>query len=409
MALRDLSKREKLLLQLVGKQPYLKNKDLSTIIGFKYAEYVSTLQKKLEKRGYLSGPFMFPDFGKIFRNRVSRVFAFVMFDKAYEEMRPVLEEIDCWTYFYPVEEGVFRKYMIGFMNTDLQELKRIFDYLKECGAIHYYHLFELEGNWKLINPTFLVDNSETPIEPDFNHLLDDISVPDLRWGSFAGISLNHVAQILLMHLWNGRGKCNLRRIVRIEKDFRKRRRVELKEMLRKERWEVKRKELKAELKELKGDLPLREFREVYQLLIDRDILEKVYYIYPFPRPRCSAFMLFLKCGSVETTKRTIFNFGKNVRIFTRVCMVQSVETEEWYGTIFAVGDPFLGGKLMTALDLYPEIVDRKLFPMRSYPSSKWKGQSIHLGGRYYNPEKQTLHFPYKIFYEKVKQKLEDIH
>jgi hypothetical protein len=406
MVRKDLSRREKLLLQLMGREPNLTNQELSGIIGFKYTEYVTTLQRKLERREYLGGPYMYPDFGKIFKNKVSRVFAFVMFDAPYEYIISMLQEINCWTYFFPLEEGVFKKYMVGFMNTDLSRLKRILDLLKDSQIIKYYHLFELDGNWKLINPTFLADEREASPEPDFGHLLEDVFVPDLSWGSFSGIALNKVAQVLIMRLWNGNGACDLRRIVRIEKKFKKRRRAELKELLRKEHLELKREELKAELRELRTvDLSLREFREANQLLMNRDILEKVYYIWPFPNPKCSRFMLFLRCDSVEATKRIIFNFGKDTRIFTRVCMVQSGERGEPYGVIYAVGDPFLGGKLMTELDRYDELVDRKLFPMRSYPPGRWKSQSILM--EYYDEERQTLEFPYEIFYEKVRQRLEE--
>ncbi|MGC1122098.1 MAG: hypothetical protein WBA22_13490 [Candidatus Methanofastidiosia archaeon] len=406
MVRKDLSRREKLLLQLMGREPNLTNQELSSIIGFKYTEYVTTIQRKLERREYLGGPYMYPDFGKIFKNKVSRVFAFVMFDSPYEYIISMLREINCWTYFFPLEEGIFKKYMVGFMNTDLTKLKRILDLLKDSQIIKYYHLFELDGNWKLINPTFLVNDREASPEPDFGHLLEDVPIPDLSWGSFSGIALNKVAQILIMRLWNGHGACDLRRIVRIEKKFKKIRRAELKELLRKEHLELKREELKAELRELRTvDLSLREFREAYQLLMDRDILEKVYYIWPFPNPKCSRFMLFLRCDSVEATKRIIFNFGRDTRIFTRVCMVQSVERGEPYGVIYAVGDPFLGGKLMTELDQYDELVDRKLFPMRSYPPGRWKSQSILM--EYYDEERQTLEFPYGIFYEKVRQRLEE--
>lgn len=406
MAQRDLSKREKLLLQLMGKYPDLTNEELSRIIGFKYAEYVSTLQKKLRKREYLVGPFMFPDWKRIFRNKVFRVYAFIMFDKTYDCIKSLLKEIDCWYIFYPLEEGIFRKYLVGFFNTDTENLRKIFDYLKNEGIIHYYHLFEQEDNWEIINPTFLIDDAEAPIEPDFEHLLDETSIPDLTYGSFTSISLDKVAQLLITHLCVGREGCDLKKIVRYEKNYRKEQRTILKEMLRKEKQEKTRKKLKAGLRELKGDLSLKEFREVYQLLIEHGVLQKVYYIWPFPRSTCSTFWLFLKGDSLEASKRAIFNFGREVRIFTRVCLVQSVETGERYGAVFATGDPFLGGKLMKALDQHDEIKDRKLFPVRSYPASYWEGQTVSIEG-YYNPETQTLDYPYNLFYERVKQKVEE--
>ncbi len=405
MVRKDLSGREKQLLQLLGTHPYLTNEELSRTIGFKYAEYVSTLQKKLQKREYLIGPYMEPDLGMIFKNTVTNVRAFIMFDKPYNYIKSLLKEIECWLSFLPLEEGLFRKYVVGFLSTDVQKLKNIFDYLTDNEVIQYYHFFEQKDKWKVINPTFLINGSEAPVEPDFDHLLDEISVPDLTCGPFVDVTLSKVAKTLIMYLWNGTGECDLRRIIRIEKKFRVQRRKELRDMLRKEKWDVRREELKTELRGLKGELPLREFKETYRLLMNHGVFEKIYYVWPFPPSKCSRFMLLLKCESLEDTKRIIFNFGRNTRIFTRVAMGQSVETGEWYGTIYAVGDPFLGGKLMTALDRYPEIVDRKLFPMRSYPSDKWETQSITM--EYYDPKMQSLTFPYDSYFERVKQRVEE--
>lgn len=405
MAQRDLSKKEKLLLQLMGRDPDLTNEELSTIIGFKYAEYVSTLQKKLRNREYLNGPFMFPDFKKIFRNRVCRVIAFIMFDTPYTYIKSLLQEVSSWIYFHPLEEGIFRKYMVGFINTDIPRLKRVFDCLEDEGIIQYYHLFEQEDNWKIINPTFLIDGKEAPIEPDFEHLLSETSLPDVQHGSFIGTPLSKVAQMLIEHLSLGREECDLKKIVRWEKNYRKEQRAALREMLKKEKGKSKKK-LRSKLKELKRGLSLKEFRETYQFLIENQILEKMYYTWPFPYSRCSQFWLFLKCNSLETTTRAIFNFGKDVRVSTRVSLIQSVETGAWYGLIYAVGDPVLGQKLMIALDKYPEIEDRKLFPIRTYPTSHWATQSLSID-EYYNSETQTLEYPYDLFYERVKQRVEE--
>lgn len=381
------------------------NEELCQIIGYKYAEYVSTLQKKLRQRGYLTGPLMFPDLGMLFKNQVSRIHAFVMFDTSYDHVRSLLKEIDSWFTFFPLEEGIFRKYLISFMNSNTHKLKKIFDYLTDKGAVKYYHLFEQVHKWRVINPTFLINGSEAPIEPDFDHLLDDISVPDLEYGSFADISLNKVSQFLVERLWNGDGGCDLKKIVRGEKNFREKRKAILKEMLKKEKREERRKEIKENLKEMKKELSLGEFREAYQLLVANNILEKMYYIWPFPQSKCSRYMLFLRFDSMEDTKRAIFNFGTQARIFTRVSIVQSVETKEWYGVIYVTGDPFLGKKLIAALDRCPKIEDKKFFPVRSFPSSHWDGQSISLG-EYYHPQTRTLDYPYGIFFERIRQKLE---
>ncbi len=406
MVRRDLSKREKHLLQLMGQQPNLTNEELCRIIGYKYTEYVSTLQKKLRKMGYFNGPLMYSDLGKIFQNRVTRVHAFIMFDTSYNYVRSLIQEIDCWLTFYPLEEGIFRKYMISFVNTDIKRLKDIFDYLKDQEAIRYYHLFEQKYNWEVINPTFLRDNEEAPIKPDFDHLSRETAVPDLQYSPFVNITLDKTSQVLVERLWIEHGGYDLKKIVRKEMDYRKMRRAELKEMLRNEKKEKKKKEIKFKLRDLEEKLSLRDFRKAYQFLMDHGVLEKVYYIYPFPLSRCSTFWLFVKCKSIEATKRVMFNFGRNVRIFTRVSLVQSMETGEWFGSIFATGDPFLGIELIAALDRCSEIEDRKLFPVRSFPPVHFAGQAISLEG-YYNRQTRTLHYPYDTFFERVKQKLEE--
>lgn len=406
MVRRDLSKREKHLLQLMGEQPYMTNEELCERIGYKYTEYVSTLQRKLRQMGYFDGPLMYPDLGRIFKNKVTRIHAFIMFDTSYDYVRPLIQEIDCWFTFFPLEEGIFRKYLISFMNTDTEKLEEIFDYLKEKGVIRYYHLFEQEHAWKVINPTFLIDSTEAPIWPDFDHLLEDVPVPDLRYGSFSNISLSKTAQILIEWLWAGRGECDLKKIVRTEMEYQENRKKELQEILIKEKNEKRKKEIKKDLKKLEGEPLLKDFRETYQKLFEHGVLEKTYYIYPFPRSECSTFWIFLRCGSTKDTKRVIFNFGRNKRIFTRVSLIRSVETGEWFGTIFVTGDPFLGIELIAALDRCPEIEDRKLFPVRSYPPSHFASQTISLEG-YYHQKIRTLRYHYDIFSERVKQKLEE--
>ncbi|MBU7032587.1 MAG: hypothetical protein HXS53_08650 [Theionarchaea archaeon] len=406
MLQRDLSKKEKLLLQLMGKQAYLANEDLCSIIGYKYTQYVSTLQKKLQKREYLIGPLMFADFGRIFRNRVCRVYAFIMFDTSYNYIRSLLQEIDCWLYFYPLEEGLFRKYFVGFMCNDTDKLNQIFEYLLQAGIIHYYHLFEQEGKWEVINPTFLLeDGTDAPIEPNFKGLLGDVVIPDLQYKSFVDISLTAMTS-LLEHLWVGRTGCNLKKMLIEEKKYREKRRKELKYLLISCPDEETAQKLKTELIELTGDPSLSEYRNTYNLLMDHDVLEKVYFVWPFPQSKCSQFILLLRCKSVAMTKRVMVNFGKNCRLFTRVAMLRSVTTGQWYGTIFATADPFLSGKLMTSLDACPEIEDRKLFPTRSFPSNQWASRSIPLEG-YYNPETQILEYPYDVYAKKIRQRLEE--
>lgn len=406
MVQKDLSSREKLLLQLLGENPHSTNEELSQAIGFKYAEYVATLRKRLQEREYLMGPYMRPDLGKLFKNHVRRVHAFIMFDCTYDSIRSIIREIDSWIIFYPLEEGIFGKYLVIFLNTDVLKLKKIFDYLLQQGVIRYYHLFHQEDRWKMIYPTFLIDGKEAPVEPNFDHLLDEIPFFDLKCGTFTNITLDKVARILIMQLWRGAGKCDLRKIVRIEEKFRSKRKKELKRLLKKEKWEIRRKEFKNELKELKGDLNLRDFRDSYNILIENDILEKFYFILPFPFSKCSQFIFFIRCEDYDLTKRAIFNFNINSRIFTQVSMVKSMETNEWYGAIYAAGDPFLEKKLMTSLDNFPQIKDRKLFPIRSYPPSYFENRSIPID-LYYDPQKQTFELPYKIFYKRVKQRLEE--
>jgi hypothetical protein len=57
------------------------------------------------------------------------------------------------------------------------------------------------------------------------------------------------------------------------------------------------------------------------------------------------------------------------------------------------------------MDDIPEIIEKKMFFLRTFPATYWKSQSISM--EYYDLENQELHFPYRSFFEAVECKVDE--
>jgi hypothetical protein len=62
--------------------------------------------------------------------------------------------------------------------------------------------------------------------------------------------------------------------------------------------------------------------------------------------------------------------------------------------------------LMQKLDTVDEIKEKELYQLRSYPGKYFFKQSFE--DKYYNFRNQTLEYPYPIYKEKIKERIDSI-
>ncbi|MBU7044821.1 MAG: hypothetical protein HXS54_00170 [Theionarchaea archaeon] len=368
----NLPLKRKSLLQYLGTNPNVTNEELTTLSKYKNPVYASTVKRKLKRDGYVAGPYYDVDLGRFAKNRLTRLFAVLMFRKDYPFIINLLRKIDCFVTLYPVFEQSFKMLIASFVCSDELKLKNIFDWLLEQEILVYFDLYVQKDAWYLRNPSFITERrNPVSLIPSLDGLLDEIEIPDLSLGTFCGITLNRCDLSLIEDLFVGIGECNLRKISRYER---------------------KRENLFFTYSELKLSM---------KKLLEHRIISRYYNVYPFPRERCSRFILLMRSSEKEKTQLLLFNFGKNARLQERLTYWKSLSGREEYGVVQCACHPSFLIKLLQNLDKYEEIEDKKFYFLRSFPASYWVMQAINT--RYYNTQTQELFYPYEDYLEEIKK------
>ena len=371
----NLTLKRKVMLQYLGKNPDITNKELTALSEYKNPVYVSAVKQKLKKEGYISGPYYDVDLGRFTRNKLSRFVAVLMFRKDYPFIISLLKKIDCFLTLYPVFEQSFKMLIASFVCSDERKLQSIFSYLLEQNILVYCDLFVQEDAWYLRNPLFITEKHEpVSLIPSLDGLLDETETPDLSMGEFCSITLNKCDLSLIEDLFIGIGECNLRKISQYER--------------KKEGLFFTYSELKRSAKKLQ----------------DHCIISKYYSVYPIPKEKCSRFVLLMRSSEKEKTDRLLFNFGKNARIQERLTYWKALPGKEVYGVVQCVCNPPFLIKLLHELDRYEEIEDKKFYFLRSFPLSYWARQTIDT--RHYEGDTCTLYYPYDQYLEEIKKTVE---
>ncbi|MBU7013649.1 MAG: hypothetical protein HXS52_12235 [Theionarchaea archaeon] len=360
------------LLDYIGKWPELTNKELAHLLNLKNPPYVSTLKRILHEKEYFVGPYYQTDYGKIFRNSVRKSIAIILFEQSYGFMVSLLKNIGCFSYMYPIEERFFKRIMVSIFDSDTTAVKELFDFLKEEGVIFHYELYVQDHQTHVIPPVFLRDSEEADFVPSLDNLLGETEIPDLSFGKFEGLQLSIREQELITCF--EQGKNILTDIMEQEK--------------------------------AQGNFyTYAEWKDAKTLLTERKILQPVCDIFPLSYWKCSHFFLLVRTPQSSTTKKMLFNFAKDSRLYKKIFLWTSYQTGRMYGVIYCISHPEFTIKLLNQLDRYELIEDEQLFVLRK-TISLWGGQSISMD--YYDQEHQTLYFPYDDYLERMKTVLEGL-
>lgn len=367
----DLNLTEMKLLNYLGKCPDITNKELAQLLDLKNSPYVSTLKRRLEEKQYLFGPYYQTDYGRIFKNRVRKTIAIILFEHPYEVMLSLLRNINCFSYIYPIEERFFRGYLVSIFDSNTEAVKDIFDYLKREGIIFHYELYRQDYQTYVIPPTFFTEDEKAIFVPLLTNLLEETDIPDLSFGEFEGIPLSQLEQDIISYFEQGIHV--LTQIMDEEK--------------------------------ARGNFhTYTEWKTALRQLTVQPIIQPVYDVYPLPYERCSDSFLLVRAHTLQDTQRILFNFGKMSRLYKKIFLWTSYHTGKVYGVIYCISHPEFIITLLRQLDTYPEIEDIKFFVVRKN-FVLWEGQSIPMN--HYNPESGELHYPYHEYLEKIKTFVED--
>ena len=358
-----LSESEKELLTAIGRHPQMSMKELIDYTGYKRVSSIVRKVKEFREQNFLRGPIYIVDYGKLSKNPLHRLACVIEFNKDYETIIEYLKLIKPLIWVYRVLSSHKEVLLAGFLSSDDAAVTALLQLLKDNNVITDFIVRARRHRDVKECPNFFGD----PV-PSLDTLCDPCEPPDTSFGEYDT-------------KWN---ECDIRTLSYLHEGYES---TKLTEILKKER--------KLHDKTWKYD----QIKYSYRKMIKNKLIERIYYINPFPQDQCANFFLFLRTEDSGLTLRILYNFARGGRIYREYTLYG-----EW-GLIGCICHPRFFAGLMHKLDQVNEITKKELYHVRSTPPGiRYVGE--HAEFTYFDVDTQTLEYPYGIFKEEIKEKLE---
>jgi len=364
MKTRDMTEGEKKLLNALGKYPDLSTSELLTHTDYKWTSTVGRKINQFKEKHILRGPFYEIDYSTLCRNPLHLCMCILELNKSYEVVISYLKLIESLKVIYPVLSPHKEVLATLFLSSHSEEMKTLFQLLKDSNIITDYITHFYSSRRMMENPNFFGDAN-----PLLDNLLHSCNTPDMS---------------LKQHDtdWN---ECDISILPYLERGYKGGKLIEI---------------LRAERK-MNRTWTYEQAKYSRKKMIKNGLIEKNYMIFPYPYDQCVDFLLFLKPETEDTwiIQKILCNFGRGGRLYR-----DYVLCEDWGSIGFICHPSFLTG-LMNKLDKIKEIREKKVYQIRSVPPEKYIFVQI-TNLKYFDVETQTLEYPYHLYKEKIKEKLE---
>ncbi|KYK33223.1 MAG: hypothetical protein HXS46_02545 [Theionarchaea archaeon] len=360
----QLNDNEKELLTVLGRNPEISLKELLAHTSYKWMSTIVRKIEEFEEKNILRGPVYQSDHGKLCRNPLRSLFCIVELSKSYETVIEYLKLIEPLAWVYPVLSSHKNLLGAGFLSSNDTEVKALLQLLKDSDIIADYIVRVRCHRDVIETPNFFGDPN-----PSLGNLLDPCDICDFSYGHYDTE-------------WN---ECDIATLSYLRGGYKS---IKLIEILKKER-------------KLHNRIwTYNQIKYSYEKMCKTRLINRIYYIHPYPVEQCADFYLFFKTDDIKLTQRILHNFAKGGRIFREYSLYG-----EW-GLMGCVCHPAFVLGLMHNLDQVEEIIEKELYHVRSFPPG-----ISYVGGHsefdYYDYETQKLEYPYHTFEEKIKEKLEN--
>ncbi|MGD2247365.1 MAG: hypothetical protein PVF58_03095 [Candidatus Methanofastidiosia archaeon] len=358
-----LNDNEKELLTVLGRNPEMSLKELVDSITYKWKSSVVRKINQFRENKMLSGPVHYVDYGKLCKNPLYRLFCIIELRKNYKTVIEYLKLIEPLIWVYPVLSSHKELLSAGFLSSNKAEVDNLLQVLKENNIIADYIIRSRSHMDMQEPPNFFGDSV-----PLLDNLLDPCECSVTSFGEYNT-------------KWN---ECDIATLSYLHGGYQN---IKLIEILTNER--------KLHHREWTYD----QIKYSYEKMLKNNLIYKIYYVNPYPVDKCADFFLFLETDDIQLTQTILCNFAKGARLYKEYTFYDN------WGLIGCISHPaFLIG-LMHKLDQIEEITKKELYQLRSFPPGiAYVGEYSEF--TYYDVEEQTLEYPYGLFKEKIKEKLE---
>jgi hypothetical protein len=361
--IQEMTDREKELLNALGKYPDMSLKELVTYSGYKRVSYISRKIEQFKRQGNLFGPVYLPDWGKLCKNPLNRVFCILELESSYEKVISYLELIEPLAWIFPILSAHKKLLYVEFLSSHDTETKSLIQVLKDNNIITEC-MFHVSNHNKVIeNPNLFGD-----FNPPLDNLLDPCDIPDTSYGQ-------HQTE------WN---ECDITIFPYLMGGYKGTKLIEI---------------LKAE-KNLDRTVTYEQIKYSRDKMVKNMFIRKGYHVFPFPYNHCVHFVLVLTSEDTAITERMGCNFVKGTRVYKEYTLCKDRLLIEF------ISHPFFLTDLMHKLDSIDEIKEKWIYHVRSLSSEEHK-VFYPPELKYFDFETQTVQYPYHVYRERIKEKLEN--
>lgn len=358
----QMDNNEKKLLNIIGRHPEITIKELLTHTTYKCTRTVKRKLTQLKEQRILYGPYYDINYSKLCKNPLHKLYCILESTEDYETVISYLQLIDSIRAVFPTVSSYRKVLTTLFYSSHDAEVISILQLLKDSGIITDYIVHTWCSRRMIENPNLFGDSN-----PSLHSLLDPCDIPDIGL-EHHDTAWNTCDIAILPYLRKGLEGGKLTEILKVEKKFNK-------------RWTYE------------------QVKYSREKMVKNGLIKKIYTIRPFPHSQCAQFDLFLKPEDSNLTRRILYNFAKGERIYKEYVLCEDG------GFIFCVSHPLFLTDLMRTLDEIDAVFETEIYPIRTFPYRGYVvGQFPEL--KYFNFDSQTLEYPYCVYKEKIKEKIE---
>lgn len=355
---KDISKKEKELLNILGKNAYLSYKDILALTDYKRENVISKRIRKLREMDFLRGPYYDINLDVMGTNQLYNIYADITYDpKDRDLLFTILRSILGVVWIFPVQQE--DKFFTHFQCNHYSLMSRLLKLLQKKRLIEYWMAVS-RNRWLKANPDFF-----GPPVPNARTLLTPCELPDLSYPCIKSGTEWSTADLLFMQY------------LQVDTDVKtKIRDTEYKQYGRLWRYS----QIQHSIRKIKAS---------------GIIQSKDFHISPYPRNKCCTFILLLEALRKKSLLRVLHNFGKGCRIY------KSCTTAGNYGFVFCWASTRIMPELVALFDAVDDVTVKAVYYLRTHTGKYLYASSFEY--ELFNIERQRWEFPYL----KVKREIEE--
>lgn len=359
-----ITENEKELLHSIGNYPDMPVKELFKHTKYTWERTVLRKIKELREHHILSGPFYDINYTKLCKNPLHKLLCIVESNQDLGTVISYLKEIGSLLWTFPVLSSHKRMLNAGFFSTNDAAMADLLQLLKDNNVITDYSIRVFSTRRMIENPNLFGD-----FNPPLTNLLEPCHMPDMSLLQY-DTEWNECDIKILPYLAGG---------------------AKLIEILRKEN--------------LRKSLTYEQVKYARRKMVKNNLIEKRYIFTPLPVDNCVEFQMFMNLDDTALAPRIVYNFAKGERVYKQYALFEEWGTNTILASTSCRSHPLFLRDLTRKLDEIDEIKETEIYLMRSSSSKKY---SYHSPPEFswFDFDEQTLKYPYDVYEEKIKEKIE---